>query len=146
MTAASQYAAAMAQLTAARTGQMLDSGTAVRPAELGQTPVLDDDGNPVVPEGEPVYSGPCTISDPTMAQRGDRTSDDQSGVPDERLLKVPHTADLRPGDLFTVNTAAFSPGIVGDVFLVVGELEKSYATSRRYRIRGSSWRSPPAGP
>lgn len=146
MTAADQYAAAMVQLTAARTGQMRDTGTATRPADVGQTPVLDADGNVTVPDGEPVYDGPCTISDPTTAQRGDRTSNDQSGVPDERVLKVPHSADLRPGDLFTMTAAASSPGLVGDVFLVVGELEKSYATSRRYRIRGSSWELPEAGP
>lgn len=146
LSAAEQYAAAMAQLIAARTAQMLDTGTAVRPADVGQTPVLDADGNATEAAGATVYAGPCTVSDPTMAQRGARTSNDQSGVPDERVLKVPHAAELRPGDLFTVNTSAFSPDMVGDVFLVVGELEKSYATSRRYRIRGSSWRSPPVGP
>ena len=133
------YAAAMRQLTAARTAQMLDACLVTRGADLGQTPELDADGNVVETPPETVYDGRCTISDPTAAQRSQRTSNDEAGAPNERVLKVPHDAELRPDDLVTVTASAFSPGLVGDVFVVVGEHEKSYATSRRYAIRGSSW-------
>jgi hypothetical protein len=146
MTAAEQYAAAMQQLTAARTGQMLDTGIAVRPASAGQTPTLDADGKVTAAAGEPVYDGPCTVSDPADATLAGRTTNDQSGVPTQRQLKLPiDSAALLPGDLFTVTASRFSPGLVGDVFVVVGEDERSFATYRRYRVRGSSW-LPEAGP
>ncbi len=133
------YATAMAQLTAARTAQMLDACSVTRATDPGPTPDLDADGNPTAADPQTVYEGRCTVSDPTDAQRSARTSNDDAGVPNERVLKVPHTAALRPGDVVTVTASAFSPGLVGDRFVVAGEHEKSYATSRRYAIRGSSW-------
>jgi hypothetical protein len=134
-----RYTAAMARLTSAREEQMLDAGRAVRPADLSQTPTLDADGNPTAPDGAVVFEGPCTISHPASAQINGRTSNDASGTPNARVLKVPHRADLRPGDVFTVTASAFSPGLVGDDFVVLGEEERSYATHRRYLLRGSSW-------
>jgi hypothetical protein len=130
---------AMAVLTAERERQMVDAGRATRPAKVGQTPTLDADGNVVTPPGTTPYEGPCTVSDPTTALLGGRTTNDESGVPNQRVLKVPHVADLRAGDLFKVTASAFSPSLVGDVFLVVGEEERSYATHRRFLLRGSSW-------
>jgi hypothetical protein len=138
-----QAEAAMAQLTAARTDQMVDACLVARPADPGQTPELDADGNVVPLAPETVYDGPCTISDPTSAQLSGRTSNDQAGVPAQRYLKVPHAADLRPGDQLTVTAATFSPGLVGDSFVVQGEEERSYATYRRYLLRGSSWLAGP---
>lgn len=140
--ALAQLHQAMAMLTAARHEQMVDECTVTRPGETGQTPELDDDGNVVGGMAGPtVYDGVCTISDPTTALLGGRTSDDESGVPNQRIAKLPHDADLRPGDLLTVTVAAFSPGMVGDSFVIVGEEERSYATYRRYLLRGSSWLS-----
>jgi hypothetical protein len=141
--ALAQLQQAMAQLTAARHQQMVDTCRVTRPAELPQTPELDGDGNPVIPDDVVVYEGPCTVSDPTTALLGGRTSDDQSGVPNQRIAKLPHDADLRPGDLLTVTVAVFSPGMAGDAFVIVGEEERSYATYRRYLLRGSSWLAGP---
>jgi hypothetical protein len=139
-----QLQRAMAQLTAARHEQMLDACTVTRPGELSQTPELDADGNVIGGAADPtVYAGRCTISDPTTALLGGRTSDDEAGVPNQRIAKLPHDADLRPGDLLTVTAAAFSPGMVGDAFVIVGEEERSYATYRRYLLRGSSWLAGP---
>jgi hypothetical protein len=137
--ARAQLAAAMTQLTAARTEQMVDTCFVERPADPGQTPELDADGNVIVPPPETVYDGPCTISDPSSAQISGRTVTDEAGVPSTRWLKVPHAADLRPGDQLTVTASAFSPGLVGDTFTVLGEEERSYATYRRFQLRGSSW-------
>ena len=135
----------MARLTAAREQQMLDACTATRPAAGGQTPELDPDtGMPGEATAPTVYSGPCTISDPGQLGPGQGTVDDQSAVPSVRVLQTPHRADLHPGDLVRIDTPAFSPGLVGDECVVLGEDERSYATERRYRVRGSSWLSPEA--
>ncbi|MCZ2837141.1 DUF6093 family protein [Modestobacter sp. VKM Ac-2985] len=141
----SPYAAGMAVLTAEVERQMADWCTVTRPADLPPTPVLDSDGYvPAVPAAA-VYDGPCTIADPSQALLSNRTIDDQSGVPNQRTVKLPHRAALRPGDLVTVTAAAFSPGLVGDVFVVLGEEERTYATYRRYLLRGSSWVSATTG-
>jgi hypothetical protein len=109
---------------------------------VSPTPELDDDADVVDPaDASEVYAGPCTISDPTSAQISGRTTDEESGIPNTRSLKVPHRADLRPGDLVTIASSAFSPGLVDEVFLVLGEEERSFATHRRYVLRGSSWES-----
>ena len=140
MTVADQYAAAMAALTAARTGQMRSRGRATRAARPGPTPTLDADGNVVGADPVEVYDGPCTLSDPTSAQSARQgTTADEAGVPSARVLKVPHDADLRPGYLWTVTVSPDSPSLVGDAFVVIGEEERSYATYRRYLLRGSSW-------
>lgn len=137
---------AMAALTAERTRQMVDACAITRPGEVPQTPELDADGNVIAPAAPQVYAGRCTIATPRTADRGSRTVTDESGVPNLRLLRVPHDVTLQPGDLVEVTASAFSPGLIGDVFLVLGEEERSYATHRRYQLRGSSWLSPPAGP
>lgn len=135
-----QLAQAMAQLTATRADLLVDEGTVSRPADVEQTPELDEDGNPVAVDATVVYASvPCVISDPSSALVGNRTVNDQAGVPNRRILKTGHEHTLLPGDLFTVTVAPFSPGLVGDVFTVVGEEERSYATYRRYVLRGSSW-------
>jgi hypothetical protein len=135
-----RIAAAMARLIGVREELMVDEGTITRPGDLGPTPELDPDtGLPVNPAAEPVYTGmPCTISDPSSALVGNRTVVDDGGVPNRRILKTPHRYDLRPGDLLTVTLASVSPGLVGDVFTIVGEEERSYATYRRFVIRGAS--------
>lgn len=139
-----QIAQAMAALTAVRTDLLCDEGHVVRPAEVEQTPDLDPDtGLPVLPDGDTVYSEmPCVVSDPSTGIRG-RTGTvlDEAGVPSARILKTTHDYSLLPGDLFTVDLAPFSPSLVGDTFVIVGEEERSYATYRRYFMRGSSWRS-----
>jgi hypothetical protein len=140
-----QLQQAMAALTAAREEQMLDGCLVTRGPDPGQTPELDTDGNVVAAPPVTVYDGPCTLFDPRGAQRAGRTVTDEAGVPNTRAVKLPHSADLRPGDLLTVTRAEFSPGLVGDVFVVLGEEERSYATHRRYLLRGSSWLSPVAG-
>ncbi|WP_232806949.1 DUF6093 family protein [Geodermatophilus chilensis] len=140
-----QLQQAMAALTAARGEQMVDGCFVTRGPDPGQTPELDAAGNVVATPPVTVYDGPCTLFDPRGAQLAGRTANDQAGVPNMRGVKLPHSADLRPGDLLTVTAAAFSPGLVGDVFVVLGEEERTYATHRRYLLRGSSWLSPEAG-
>lgn len=130
--------AAMEQLIAIRQDLMIDECTVERPADLPQTPVLDADGNVVTPAPTTVYVGRCTIADPSSTLQGYRTVNDDAGVPNQRVLRVPHAADLRPGDLLTVTASAVSPGLIGDVFTVAGEDERSYATYRNYRLRGST--------
>lgn len=129
-------------LIAAREAQMQDACTITRPAVSGAT-VLDDDGMPTAVDGDDVYTGKCTVSDPTTGQRGrSGTVLDEAGVPYARILKVPNdSAGLEPGDVVTITGSRFSPGLVGDVFLVAAEIERSYATCRKYAVRGSSWRS-----
>lgn len=141
-----QYAQGMAQLTQARLGQMLNTCTVVRPAVQGQTPVLDADGNPTAAAGTTVYDGPCVVAQPAPAPLRGRSSNDQAGVPEQRELRVPHSADLRSGDHLTVTASTFSPGLVGDVFVIIREDERSYATYRKFILRGSSWLSPEVGP
>lgn len=130
-------AAGMATLAAMREQQMVDACRVVRPGEASQTPTLDADGNVVTTAAAPVYEGACTISTPSDSSPA--TVSEQSGVPNTRVLKVPHRAALRPGDLLTITDSTYSPGLVGDVFTVVGEEERSYATFRKYAVRGSSW-------
>lgn len=139
MTAGGQIAAAMQQLIACREDLMVDECTVTRPAPVGQTPDLDADGNVPDADDTEVYAGPCTVADPSSALRGTRTVTDEAGAPNNRVLRVPHRADLQSGDLVTVTASAVSPGLVGDVFVVVGEDERSYGTYRRYVLRGSSW-------
>lgn len=139
-----QIAAAMARLVEVREDLMLATGTATRPGEVGQTPDLDEDtGQPVVPDGTEVYDGPCTIADPTSGLRG-RTGTvlDQAAVPNARILRVPlDSPDLLPGDVFEVTADPLSPSLVGDTFVVLWEEERTFATYRRYVLRGSSWLS-----
>jgi hypothetical protein len=145
-TAANQYAKAMAALTTAREQQMPDECTVTRPATATQTPVLDAGGNVTKPTADPpVYEGPCTLFSPTAAVISGQTVNDQSGVPDAQMLKVPHRAELQPGDLVTITAAAYSPGLVGEVFVVHREGSRSYATYRLYQLRGSSWESATTG-
>ena len=137
-----QIAAAMAQLVQAREDLMVDECTVTRSGTVGQTPQLDPDTlQPTTPAGAPIYAGPCTVADPSQGQRG-RTGTllDEAGVPSARILKLPNdSAGLLPGDVVEVTGSAFSPGLVGDRFVIVGEDERSYATFRRYVLRGSSW-------
>ena len=71
--------------------------------------------------------------------QGPRTVNDEAGVPNQRILRVPHRAALEPGDLVTVTACLRSPGLVGSTFTVAGEEERTYGTYRRYVLRGSSW-------
>lgn len=133
----------MTALIAARTDQMVDACVADRPADPGQTPELDAEGNVVPVAPERVYDGPCSFGQLQDAELNAQTSDEQSGVPVRNTLRVPHGAGLRPGDVVTATAALFSPSLVGDVFVVVRQSEKTYATSERYFLRGSSWLAGP---
>lgn len=139
-----QIERAMVQLTAARADQLLDACTASRPAAAVSTPVLDDDAMPTTTAaGAPIYAGACALSDPTTGQRS-RTGTvlDDTGVPFARILKLPlESAELLPGDLVQLTDSQLSRGLVGDSFVVVAEIERTYATTRKYAVRGSSWRS-----
>jgi len=135
----------MLRAIAAREDQMLDACTVARPGDAKATPGLDPDtGMPAQVDPPTVYDGPCTLSDPGQVQPGRGTVNDGSTVPNVRVLKVPHRAALQPGDLVRLTACSFSPGLAGDMFLVLGEEERSYATCRRYQVRGSSWLSPGA--
>jgi hypothetical protein len=143
VTAPSQIAAAMQQLIATRMDLMVDECVVTRAIPTDPTAPLDPGtGLPTAQAPSEVYTGPCTIAAPKDAPQRGRTVQDDSGVPNERVLRVPHVADLRPGDLVTVTASAFSPGLVGDRFVVVAEEERTYATYRRFIIRGSSWLAP----
>lgn len=131
--------AAVASASAHRTRTMLDAGRVERAGEVGQTPELDENGDVIQPPPVVVYEGRCTIADPSDAQRA-QTTNDQSGIPNSRVLRLPvDSPALRPGDLFTVTASRFAPSLVGDSFVVQGEEERSYGTYRRYMLRGSSW-------
>lgn len=139
---AARIQAGVAQAIAARTATMVDAGTASRPADVGQTPALDGDGNYSTPDDQTAYSGPCLLA--RFKSSGARASvqstvDDADGVPEPRTLKVPHGADVRPGDLWTMTACPFSPELVGQVFRVLHEDPRSYATFRSFYVRGSSW-------
>lgn len=141
---AAQYAAGMAQLQAARTGQMLDACAVTRPENVGQTPVLDAAGNVPNPADPTTYSGPCTLA--RFRSSGVRatiapTVNDQAGVPEPRTLRVPHGADVRSGDRVQMTACAFSPELVGQVFAVLHEDPRTYATYRSFTVRGSSWQA-----
>jgi hypothetical protein len=116
-----------------------DTCRVVRSGDVGETPELGADGKPVAAAAATVYEGPCTVADPTTGQRSGRTVNDEAGVPVERLLKLPvDSPDVRSGDRVTVLTSRFSPSLIGDVFVVIEERERSYSTHRRYVLRGSS--------
>jgi hypothetical protein len=136
----------MAALTAAREQQMPDECTVTRTPPPAPTPELDADGNIAAPNASPpIYEGPCTVFSPSAAVISGQTVNDQSGVPDAQMLKVPHRADLQPGDVVTVTAAAYAPGLVGETFHVTREGARSYATYRLYQLRGSSWESATTG-
>lgn len=125
---------------AARRARLLpDVWKAVRPAAQDQTPVLDGDGNVVQPDAPAIFEGPGMMSSPTATAQNARTTSDESGVPNERVLKLGQDADLRPGDVVTCLSARWSPSLVGDTFVVVREEERSLALYRRFIVRGSSW-------
>lgn len=141
-----QIRAAMAQLIARRGDLMLDECTVTRPETVEQTPVLDADGNVADLPDPTVYAGRCTVADPRSALQANRTVSDESGAPNQRVLRLPSdSAGLRPGDVVEVTASLVSPGLVGDRFVVVGEEERTYATYRRYQVRGSSWVSATIG-
>ena len=140
-----QISAAMGQLIATRLELMIDECRVTRPDALPQTPELDADGNVTPDDAAPVYEGPCTIANPRSALQGNRTATDDAGVRNHRILRVAQGAALRPGDLVTVTATAVSPGLLGSVFVVAGEEERTYATYRRYQLRGSSWESATTG-
>jgi hypothetical protein len=143
---ADQYAAGMAQLIAARAEQMVDACMVTRGADPGQTPELDADGNVVPAAPETIWDGPCVLarfrSGGTRASAAPTTNDDAS-IPELRTLKVPHAAELRSGDLLTMTACAFSPGLVGQTFVVLHEDPRTYATFRSFTVRGSSWLAGP---
>ena len=140
-----QLAAGMAVAIAADEASMLDTCTATRPADRPQTPPLDPETGRRLPATAPeVYAGRCSLANPASGARaGATTTNDDADVPNTRVLKLPLAAvALRPGDLVRLTASAFEPGLVGDTFLVLGEVERSTGSHRRYQVRGSSWLSP----
>lgn len=133
----------MAALIRQREAEMVDACVIDRPTDPGQTPELDADGNVVPVAPERLYDGPCSFGKLQDAELQAETTDEQSGVPVRNVLRVPHGTGLRPGDLVTATAAAFSPSLVGDRFVIVRQSEKTYATSERYFLRGSSWLAGP---
>lgn len=134
--------AGMAALTDARAATFLDTCTITRPADPGQTPPLDDDGNITTPADPVVYTGPCLLGPYKAA--GIRatvkpTSNEDDSVPEPLTLKLPTTADARMGDEVTMDTCAFAPALAGEVFRVLHENPRSYATFRSITVRGFSW-------
>lgn len=137
--------AGMAQLVAARTAQLVDTCAVTRPFSSEQTPALDAAGNPAAgPDAPTVYTGPCVLA--RFKSTGVRASitptpTDLAGVPEPRTLKVPHTADLRPGDLVTMTGCVFSPHLAGQRFVVLHEDPRTFATFRAFTVRGNSWQT-----
>ncbi len=136
-----QVVAALTELIRVRETLMVDACTVTRPGAQPSTPDLDPaTGMPLADPADPeVYAGPCTVADPSSALQGHRTVNDDAGVPNQRVLRVPHRAALLPGDVVTVTACAVAPGLVGSVFTVAGENERTFATFRKYVLRGSSW-------
>lgn len=136
---AGQISAGMAQLQAVRATMMVDACTVTRAANVGQTPVLDADGNITAPDAT-IYSGPCSYALPKQAPLRRMTTNDEAGDPEQRQLRLPiGSATLRAGDVVTCTAAAFSPGLVGDEAVIDREDERTFATFRAYILRGSSW-------
>jgi hypothetical protein len=129
----------LASLGARRAQHLPDVWRVVRPAAQQQTPELDADGKVIAPDPELVHEGPGMMSDPSSAILEGLTSNDEAGVPNRRVLKLGHDADLRPGDIATCVSARWSPSLVGDSFVIMAEEERSVALYRRYLVRGSSW-------
>lgn len=131
--------AGMAQLTAARTETFLDACVITLAADPGQTPVLDADGNATTDPDATLYTGPCSLADPRLATLRNRTVTDQAGVPDQRSLRLPlDSPDVPIGAVATMTASAFSPGLIGDEFVIIREDERSYATYRAHIVRGST--------
>lgn len=139
---ADPYASGMSVLRAEVERQWSDTCRVTRPGELAQTPDLDDDGNIVAADAPVVYEGTFSLLDPSRLVGRTGTFADAAGVPYANAAKFPHHADLRPGDVVKVLTATYSPGLVGDELVVFGEDQRSFATHRRYLLRGSSWAPP----
>lgn len=129
-------------LAARRARLVPDTGRATRPSVSQETPELDENGDVVPGQGRVVYEGPGMLSDPSQATQGSLTANDGSGVPHIRVLKVPHSCDLLPGDIWEVLSARWAPGLVGDTLIVLHEEERSLSLYRRYVVRGSSWKAP----
>lgn len=137
------YGAGLAVLREEVERQLVDTCRIVRPGGTGQTPQLDAEGNVPEPNAATLYEGPCLVGDPANALLSGRTTDDESGVPNTRVGKLPvGSPSLQPGDLWLMLASRYSPGLVGDQFEVLGEEERSFATHRRYQLRGSSWVPP----
>lgn len=125
---------------AARRARLLpDVWRVLRPGAQSQTPELDDNGDVVAGDAPQVFEGPGMMSDPTTPAQNGLSSSDDSGVPNQRVLKLGQDADLRPGDIAVCLSAKWSPSLVGDRFVVLHEEERSVALYRRYVVRGSSW-------
>ncbi len=96
MTPNPQIVAALAELIRVREDLMVDVCTVTRPGAQPATPDLDPaTGMPLADPADPeVYAGPCVVADPSSALQGNRTVNDDAGVPNQRILRVPHRAAL----------------------------------------------------
>ncbi len=109
---------------------MLDAGTAKRPT--GGTVYQ---GGVDVAATTNLFDSPCKIQDSGLAlheaEVGGRTS-----VASRPQLHLPVSTDpLTVGDLFEVTSvSAFSSVPVGRVYRVLGPVEKSWPTARRYDV------------
>lgn len=142
---AARIRAGVAQATAARQATFLDTCTVTRPADVGQTPVLDADGNAITSPDATVYSGPCSLSH--YRSSGVRatvrvTSDNDDAVAEPLTLKLPLDADVRIGDIAQITTSALSPTLAGQQFRVLHEDPRSYTTFRSVTVRGFSTDEP----
>lgn len=138
---AADITAAMGDLIAARADTFLDTCTISRPADVGQTPALDGDGNITAPAAPTVYSGPCSLShyrSTGVRASTPHISDDDEAVPEPLTLKLPLGADARFDDLVTMATSALSPTLAGQTFRVLHEDPRSYTTFRSFTVRGFS--------
>ncbi len=122
--------AELAQFAADAESLMLDVGTAKRP-----TGGFVNVGGVDVEDSDDLFSSVCKIQDSGLslqeAEVGGRTS-----VASRPQLHLPvGTTPLTVGDLFEITSvSAFSSVPVGRVYRVLGPVEKSWPTARRYDV------------
>lgn len=129
----------LATLVAWRERRMVDVCRAVTDPDPQHTPELDGNGMPLPGTGGGVvYEGRCQVAQPSGGVRGAQVLDDR-GVPVSRLLLLPASSPtLAPGTVVKLLAAPHAPGLVGETLIVAAEDERSWASHRRYRVRGRS--------
>ena len=110
---------------------MTDAGTAKRPT--GEGTVFQ--GGVDVEDTDDLFSSPCKVQTSGLAVREVEVGGRSSTVTRTELHLPVSTDPLTAGDLFEITSVgSFSSVSVGRVFRVLGPVEKSWPTARRYDV------------
>jgi hypothetical protein len=122
--------AELAEFVADAESLMTDAGTAKRPTG-GYTNV----GGVDVEDTDDLFDSPCKVQTSGLAVREVEGGGRTSTVTRTELHLPVSTTPLTAGDLFEVTSvSAFSSVPVGRVFRVLGPVEKTWPTARRYDV------------